>query len=91
MLVGAVADATFSQCSIHLRQGETLLLHTDGLTDAGRGGGAESSLEAQLEVARPQGAAAAVRLVQALLHDVVLADDVAVLAMSPVEPPTLRT
>ncbi len=93
MLVGAFADATFSQCSLHLRQGETLLLHTDGLTEGGRGGplAAENDLTVQLEVARPQGAQAAVRLIEAMLYDVVPTDDVAVLAMSPVEPPTLRT
>ncbi|MCW2691285.1 MAG: hypothetical protein JWR37_6175 [Mycobacterium sp.] len=34
MLVGAVADATFDSCSVRLRQGQTLLLYTDGIIEA---------------------------------------------------------
>lgn len=33
MLLGAVADARFSACSVRLGPGEALLLYTDGLTD----------------------------------------------------------
>jgi sigma-B regulation protein RsbU (phosphoserine phosphatase) len=38
MLCGAVAEANFTACSLRLRPGQTLLLHTDGLTEARPGG-----------------------------------------------------
>jgi sigma-B regulation protein RsbU (phosphoserine phosphatase) len=34
MLVGALPDARFTTCRLHLEPGETLLLYTDGLTEA---------------------------------------------------------
>ncbi|CAM03673.1 magnesium or manganese-dependent protein phosphatase [Saccharopolyspora erythraea NRRL 2338] len=34
MLVGALPDAEFESCRLHLREGQTLLLYTDGLTEA---------------------------------------------------------
>lgn len=37
-LVGALPDAAFSVRRLHLRPGQTLLLHTDGLTEARPGG-----------------------------------------------------
>lgn len=38
MLVGALEDATFTMRKVHLSPGETLLLYTDGLTEARPGG-----------------------------------------------------
>lgn len=37
MLVGALPDATFAACGLHLRGGQTLLCYTDGLVEARRG------------------------------------------------------
>ncbi len=34
MFVGAVTDATFAQCELQLQPGQTLLLYTDGITEA---------------------------------------------------------
>jgi sigma-B regulation protein RsbU (phosphoserine phosphatase) len=34
MFVGAVSDATFDQCTLRLRSGQSLLLYTDGITEA---------------------------------------------------------
>ncbi len=34
MFVGAITDATFDQCSLLLKPGQTLLLYTDGITEA---------------------------------------------------------
>ncbi len=37
MIVGAIHDASFSTCCLHLRPGQTLLLFTDGIIEARRG------------------------------------------------------
>ena len=37
VLVGAVEAADFESCSVRLRPGQTLVLHTDGITEARRG------------------------------------------------------
>lgn len=37
MMLGAFKDAPFSSCSLRLRQGQTLLLFTDGIVEARRG------------------------------------------------------
>jgi phosphoserine phosphatase RsbU/P len=37
MLVGALPSATFADCNVHLRSGQTLLCYTDGLIEARRG------------------------------------------------------
>ncbi|MCW2650434.1 MAG: phosphoserine phosphatase RsbU/P [Mycobacterium sp.] len=34
MFVGAISDAAFEQCTVELRRGQTLLLYTDGITEA---------------------------------------------------------
>ena len=34
MFVGAITDATFAQCELQLQPGQTLLLYTDGITEA---------------------------------------------------------
>jgi Stage II sporulation protein E (SpoIIE) len=34
MFVGAVSDATFDQCTLRLQSGQSLLLYTDGITEA---------------------------------------------------------
>lgn len=85
MLVGAVLEATFSQCVLNLGPGETLMLHTDGLTEHrypdGRLG--EEGLVAHLAAAGPAGAEAAVEVVRGLLAGMSPTDDVAVLALSP--------
>ncbi|WP_374238433.1 SpoIIE family protein phosphatase [Mycobacterium sp. PSTR-4-N] len=36
MIVGAIHDASFSTCCLHLRPGQTLLLFTDGIIEARR-------------------------------------------------------
>lgn len=85
MLVGAVADAAFSQCSLQLRRGQTLLLYTDGITEA-RPDGTECFGEAALRgfLAERTGRAAAdlvndlATLVSTLKPD----DDVALLALT---------
>lgn len=85
MLVGAVPEASFSQCRMHLGEGETLLLYTDGLTENrspdGRLG--DEGLREQLRRQLPRGAWTAVRTVQGLLDVMTPTDDVAVLALSP--------
>ncbi len=89
MLVGAVAEATFGECEMHLGLGETLVFYTDGLTENriadGRLG--DQGLVDRLEQARPSSAEEAVSMVRCLIETMSPTDDVAVLAFSPVVTP----
>jgi sigma-B regulation protein RsbU (phosphoserine phosphatase) len=86
MLVGAVSDASFSQCGLHLRADETLMFHTDGLTENRSADGrlGEQGVVEHLERRLPVGARAAVEIVKGLIDGMSPTDDVAVLAFSPV-------
>ena len=85
MLVGAVPEATFSQSTMRLAVGETLMFYTDGLTEShiadGRLG--EDGLVGHLEDEAPVDARSAVETVKKLIDRMSPTDDVAVLALSP--------
>ncbi|MFD3654601.1 PP2C family protein-serine/threonine phosphatase [Streptomyces sp. NPDC058620] len=86
-LVGVVADAQFTTTSVDLRPGDTLLLYTDGLTEARTpNGGERYGDEALLAFARalaPTSAPGVVEALNALLDSFGegLDDDTALLAM----------
>lgn len=86
MLVGAVSPASFSQCGLHLRAGETLILHTDGLTESrtvdGRLG--EHGLVEHFQRRLPSSARVAVEIVERLIEGITPTDDIAMLAFSPI-------
>lgn len=88
MLVGAVPDATFSHFAMKLRAGETLVFYTDGLTENRIADRRleESGLIDEFQRCLPDGAGAAVRVVEDLLEAMSPTDDVAVLAFSPCWP-----
>nr|WP_246300630.1 GAF domain-containing SpoIIE family protein phosphatase [Actinopolyspora biskrensis] len=86
MLVGALPDASFATRRLRLRPGQTLLLYTDGLTEARPGGdiyGAERLTEF-LTRHTEAGATALVGELDALIAELgsAVTDDVALLAMS---------
>ncbi|GFN00955.1 hypothetical protein Sfulv_57650 [Streptomyces fulvorobeus] len=86
-LVGVVADAQFTTTTVNLRPGDTLLLYTDGLTEARTPyGGERYGEEALLAFARalaPTSAHGAVEALTTLLDSFggELDDDTALLAM----------
>lgn len=87
-LVGMLPDAQFASTRVHLSPGDTLVLYTDGLTEARTGIGSEryDDRNALLEFARehsPAAAASIVADVRSLLDSfgAGLQDDVAVLAL----------
>lgn len=84
MLVGAVADAEFSQCTFHLAGRETLMFYTDGLIENRRDGrrlGVQGVVDHLTERA-PGSADEVVAEVVELLDGMAATDDVAVLAFS---------
>jgi sigma-B regulation protein RsbU (phosphoserine phosphatase) len=85
-VVGLLPAATFARTAFHLAQGETLLLYTDGLTEARTEGDERYEEEALLEFLRsaaPLTAAGAIAAVRRLLDGFgeELDDDTAVLAV----------
>ena len=88
MLVGAFPDATFNDTTVRLGAGDTLLLYTDGLTEArtetADGRFEEEALLAFTAAIAPTTAPAAVAALTTLLTELGpgLEDDVAVLAIS---------
>ncbi|TNC24666.1 GAF domain-containing protein [Amycolatopsis alkalitolerans] len=86
MLVGALRDATFVTRTLHLAEGQTLLLHTDGLIEARPDGApfGEEGLHAFLGEANPRGARETVDALTDLIagFDPAPTDDVALLALS---------
>lgn len=86
MLVGALEDAHFTSRRVHLRPGETLLLYTDGLTEARPGGEffGEDGLIAFLSGSTTTNARELVADLTSLIADFTPAptDDVALLALS---------
>jgi sigma-B regulation protein RsbU (phosphoserine phosphatase) len=88
MLVGAFTDAAFIDTTVHLAAGDTLLLYTDGLTEArtetADGRFEEEALLEFTTALAPTTAPAAVAALTTLLAELGpgLDDDVAVLAIS---------
>lgn len=85
MFVGAVADATFSSCSLRLRPGQTLLLYTDGIIEARPDGTTIFGEHALTEFVTARVGLAAADLIEHLtllistLHPI---DDIALLAFT---------
>ena len=86
--LGVIDDAAFTATTIRLGAGDTLLLYTDGLTEARTGSGrdryGDQALQAFAAGLAPATAAAAIDAITALLEGLGdgLDDDVAVLALS---------
>lgn len=89
MLVGAVPEASFTQRTMSLKAGETLMFYTDGLTENRMADGrlGEEGLVQHLERHPPCDARSAVGIVERLIEDMSPTDDVAVLAFSPAPGP----
>ncbi|MFC7614306.1 SpoIIE family protein phosphatase [Actinokineospora soli] len=85
MLVGAFPQATFTKATTRLHPGDTLLLHTDGLTEArtGRTRYGEDNLLEFLTAAAPCAADELIDALAALLDDFGdgVDDDTALLAL----------
>jgi sigma-B regulation protein RsbU (phosphoserine phosphatase) len=85
MLVGALSEARFGACTVDLEPGETLLLYTDGLTEArpdGREIFGEENVVAFLSARVPD--ATPIRLVaelSELIPSLRAQDDIALLAV----------
>lgn len=88
MLIGVLPDTAYTTTTLHLRPGDTLLLYTDGLTEArtGPAGGryGDEALRAFASNLTTTSAASAVTAVTALLESFGdgLDDDAAILALS---------
>lgn len=86
MLVGALPDAEFATCSLHLRAGQTLLLYTDGIIEARPSGEffGEEGLKTFLRARPGASAHQLVRELTALIENFqpTPSDDVALLALN---------
>lgn len=85
MLVGAVSDATFDQCTLRLRSGQSLLLYTDGITEARPDGGdcfGEDRLRAFLAARIAMPAEELISDLATLVPTLHPDDDIALLALS---------
>lgn len=85
MFVGAVPDATFDECAVPLLPGQTLLLYTDGITEARCDGGGrfgEENLRRHLEGRVGLSAAQLVDDLSDLVHTLRPDDDIALLALT---------
>lgn len=82
MLVGALPDATFAACEVHLRAGQTLLCYTDGIIEARRGPIPfdEGSLAAFAAEHAARGARGLIDDIATLVPKLEPRDDIAVLA-----------
>jgi phosphoserine phosphatase RsbU/P len=86
--LGVIDDAVFTSSTIRLSAGDTILLYTDGLTEARTGNGrdryGDQALQAFAAGIAPATAATAIDAVSALLEGLGdgLDDDAAVLALS---------
>ena len=88
LLIGVLAGSTYAATSVRLRPGDTLILYTDGLTEArpgpGRGRYGDEALLAFARGLRPATATGTVAALAALLGKFSegLTDDTAILALS---------
>jgi sigma-B regulation protein RsbU (phosphoserine phosphatase) len=88
LLIGMLPDATYTATTLHLRPGDTLLLYTDGLTDARTGPAGprygDEALQALAGSLTRASADCAVTAIAALLESFGdgLDDDAAILALS---------
>ncbi|MFS0896331.1 PP2C family protein-serine/threonine phosphatase [Mycolicibacterium litorale] len=85
MFVGAVPDATFGECAFTLRPGQTLLLFTDGITEArptGSGCFGEEALRRYLTHRVHLGASDLIDDLAALVPTLRPDDDIALLALT---------
>ncbi|WP_235579467.1 MULTISPECIES: PP2C family protein-serine/threonine phosphatase [unclassified Rhodococcus (in: high G+C Gram-positive bacteria)] len=84
MFVGALENATFSSCSFRLEEGQTLLLYTDGITEArpdGRTMFGEDGLAQFTQARLGLSTAKVVEDLVALIPDLSPIDDIALLAL----------
>ena len=97
LLIGVLAGTTYAATSVRLRPGDTLILYTDGLTEArpgpGRGRYGDEALLAFARGLRPATATGTVAALAALLGKFSegLTDDTAILAFSVPAAPSART
>ncbi|WP_422746847.1 PP2C family protein-serine/threonine phosphatase [Mycobacterium sp. WMMD1722] len=85
MFVGAVPDATFDECAFTLLPGQSLLLYTDGITEARRAGGGrfgEEDLRAHLAERVGLSSANLIENLSDLVHTLRPDDDIALLALT---------
>ncbi len=84
-LIGMLSDPAFHETEVELRPGDTLVLHTDGITEARRGGEQLGDAWLHAAVARHAGTAAAVT--EGVLEEVLefqdgdSSDDIVVMAV----------
>ncbi|BBZ07849.1 hypothetical protein MDOR_20180 [Mycolicibacterium doricum] len=85
MFVGAVPDATFGECAVTLRPGESLLLYTDGIVEARPTGGScfgEAALRRYLTLRVDKRASELIDDLAGLVSTLRQDDDIALLALT---------